>query len=127
MTARDYYGPQELMAGVSIPATEHSTVTTWGRDREEEAMRHFMEKIPRGPLSLVSDSYDIFRLLDEVIGGSLRGLVEGREGGSVVVRPDSGDPPTMVVRVLNILGDKFGTSTNKRGYKVLPDCVRVIQ
>ena len=44
-----------------------------------------------------------------------------------MIRPDSGDPPTVVVKVLDILGSKFGTSTNSKGYKILPDYLRVIQ
>ena len=47
--------------------------------------------------------------------------------GPLVVRPDSGDPPTVVVKVLDILGSKFGTITNTKGYKVLPPYLRVIQ
>ena len=49
------------------------------------------------------------------------------QGGGVVVRPDSGDPAQMVLQTLNILGDKFGTSLNSQGYKVLPPCISVIQ
>ena len=47
--------------------------------------------------------------------------------GPLVVRPDSGDPPTVVVKVLDILGSKFGFKTNSKGYKVLPDYLRIIQ
>ena len=47
--------------------------------------------------------------------------------GPLVVRPDSGDPPTVVVKVLDILGSKFGTTVNTKGYKVLPPYIRVIQ
>ena len=47
--------------------------------------------------------------------------------GVLVVRPDSGDPPTVVVKVLEILGSAFGYSTNTKGYKVLDPHVRVIQ
>ena len=47
--------------------------------------------------------------------------------GPLVVRPDSGDPPTVVVKVLNILGSKFGITKNSKGYKVLPPYIRVIQ
>ena len=43
------------------------------------------------------------------------------------MRPDSGDPPTVVIEVLNRLGEKFGYTRNQKGYKVLPDQVRVIQ
>ena len=47
--------------------------------------------------------------------------------GPLVVRPDSGDPPTIVVKVLDILGSKFGIIINSKGYKVLPPYLRVIQ
>lgn len=47
--------------------------------------------------------------------------------GPLVIRPDSGDPATVVVKVLDILGSKFGTVTNSKGYKVLPPYVRIIQ
>ena len=30
-------------------------------------------------------------------------------------------------QVLNILGDRFGFTNNSKGYKMLPDCIRVIQ
>jgi nicotinamide phosphoribosyltransferase len=43
------------------------------------------------------------------------------------VRPDSGDPPSVVLRTLQILGEKFGTTENHLGYKKLPDCVRILQ
>ena len=47
--------------------------------------------------------------------------------GPLVIRPDSGDPATVVVKVLDILGSKFGTVTNTKGYKVLPPYIRIIQ
>ena len=47
--------------------------------------------------------------------------------GPLVVRPDSGDPSTVIVKVLEILGSKFGTTINSKGYRVLPPYVRVIQ
>lgn len=47
--------------------------------------------------------------------------------GPLVVRPDSGDPATVVVKVLDTLGSKFGTTLNSKGYKVLPKYLRVIQ
>jgi len=127
ITAAEYYGPEDMMAGFSVPATEHSTMTSWGRDGEKAAVDHLMTNIPEGPLSIVSDSYNIWTMLEEVFGGELKEKVERREGGPIIVRPDSGDPPTMVVKVLGILGDKFGSSMNAKGYKMLPHYIRVIQ
>ncbi len=67
---------------------------------------------------------------EELWGGVLKELVveRGERGaGPLVIRPDSGDPATVVVKVLETLGDKFGTTLNSKGYKVLPDYLRVIQ
>ncbi len=47
--------------------------------------------------------------------------------GTLVVRPDSGDPATVVVKVLEILGSKFGFTINSKGYKLLPPYIRIIQ
>ena len=47
--------------------------------------------------------------------------------GPLVVRPDSGDPSTVVVKVLDILGSKFGIAINSKGYKMLPPHIRIIQ
>ena len=127
LTARQYYGAD--MAGFSIPATEHSTMTTWGRQGETEAVRNVMNYVPSGGLAVVVDSYDIWNMLDNVIGGELKGLVEARQeqGGFLVVRPDSGDPRKVLRRVFDILAEKFGYSTNSKGFKVLPDFIRIIQ
>ena len=65
-------------------------------------------------------------MLENVFGSELKDRIEKRNGG-IVVRPDSGDPAEMVLRTLDILGDKFGSSLNGQGYKVLPPCVSVIQ
>jgi len=127
ITAAEYYGPDDLMAGFSVPATEHSTMTSWGRLGEKDAVEHLINNIPEGPLSIVSDSYDIWAMLEEVFGGDLKEKVVTRKGGPIIVRPDSGDPPTMVVKVLGILGDKFGSEKNGKGFKLLPPYIRVIQ
>ena len=47
--------------------------------------------------------------------------------GCLVIRPDSGDPPSTVAKVLEILGEKFGYKFNDKGFKVLDPHVRVIQ
>ena len=128
VTAQRFYGAE--MAGLSIPATEHSTMTTWGREGEAEAVRGIMERIPSGGLAMVVDSYDIWRMLEYTIGEELREMVEARGktgGGFLVVRPDSGDPREVLGRVFTILGDKFGYTINTKGYKVLPESIRVIQ
>ncbi len=113
-------------AGFSIPAAEHSTITSWGRDHEADAYRNMLTAFPNGLVAVVSDSYNVYRACGELWGGALREQVLARNG-TLVVRPDSGHPPEVVVRVLEILGKAFGTRTNEKGFKVLDPHVRVIQ
>lgn len=121
---RDYYDAG--MAGFSIPAAEHSTITAWGREHESDAMKNMLEQFPTGTVAVVSDSYNIYKACSDIWGDKLKEKVLGRNG-MLVIRPDSGDPPEVVLKVLGILGDKFGYSRNEKGYKVLNDKVRVIQ
>lgn len=122
--ARNVY--DEPMAGLSIPASEHSTITSWGRDREVEAYRNLLEQYPTGFVACVSDSYDIYTACMEHWGKTLKEQVLTRDG-VLVVRPDSGDPVYSVNNVLRWLAGAFGTRYNTKGYRVLNDKVRVIQ
>lgn len=122
--ARDYYGAG--ICGFSIPASEHSTITSWGQDGEGAAYKNMLTKYPSGLVACVSDSFDIYNACKNIWGGSLRDDVLGRDG-TLVVRPDSGDPSDVVPRILEILGDKFGEMKNAKGFKVLNPRVRIIQ
>jgi len=124
--ARQYYG--ETLAGFSIPASEHSTMTAWGKPREQEAFSNMLDQFAKagGVLAVVSDSYDIYHAVDYLWGEILRDRVQ-KSGARVVIRPDSGDPLTVPLKVIQHLMDRFGYSLNSKGYKVLPACVRVIQ
>lgn len=121
---RDYY--KGGIAGFSIPASEHSTITSWGRDGEEKAMRNMLTKYPTGLMACVSDSWDIYNACENLWGGTLADLVQGR-AGTVVVRPDSGDPLEVLPRIMEILGRKLGETKNEKGYKVLHPNIRIIQ
>jgi nicotinamide phosphoribosyltransferase len=122
--AQKYYNA--TMPGFSIPAAEHSTITAWGAENEHRAMAHILDQFPTGLVSVVSDSYDVYRACRDIWGSKLRDQVLGRDG-TVVVRPDSGYPPEIVVAVLAILGEALGFTTNPKGYKVLTPKMRVIQ
>lgn len=122
--AQEYYGAD--MPGHSIPAAEHSTMTSWGRDHEADAYRNMLEQFPTGLVAVVSDSYDIFNACANIWGRELKDKILARQG-TLVVRPDSGDPPTIVVQVLNVLGEAFGVTQNAKGYRVLDPHIRVIQ
>lgn len=126
MAARRYYGAE--MPGFSIPAAEHSTMTSWGRAREAAAYENMLDAFDgEGRIvAVVSDSYDLDAAVAEIWGGSLRDKVRTRMG-TLVVRPDSGDPIETPLRTVRMLWDKFGGTINARGFRVLDPHVRVIQ
>lgn len=126
MAARRYY--REPMAAFSIPAAEHSTITSWGRDGEGDAYANMLSRFagPGKLVAVVSDSYDLWNAIDNLWGGELKAAVIAG-GGTLVIRPDSGDPVQVVSTALEKLMAKFGFTVNGKGYKVLPACVRVIQ
>ena len=123
--AREYYNAG--IAGFSIPAAEHSTITSWGRENEVDAYRNMLKQFGRegSILAVVSDSYDIFNAASKLWGEELKEEVI-KSGATVVIRPDSGDPDIVCRKLVQILGEKFGYTTNAKGYKVLNN-VRLIQ
>ena len=123
--ASEYYNAG--VAGFSIPAMEHSTVTSWGRENEVEAYRNMLKQFGRegSILAVVSDSYDIFNAASKLWGEELKDEVIA-SGATVVIRPDSGDPVEVNVKLVQILGEKFGYTTNAKGFRVLNN-VRLIQ
>ena len=115
------------LAGFSIPAAEHSTITSWGKAHEADAYRNMITQFsrPGSVYAVVSDSYDLKNAINTLWGEELKAEVIAA-GGTLVVRPDSGEPPAMVRLAVNALAARYGTTTNSRGYKVL-NHVRVIQ
>lgn len=122
-----YYNTGEMLAH-SIPASEHTTIITWGKDGELDAMRNMVKQFgkPGATFACVSDTNDIYNACTRLWGTDLRKDIE-HSGSTLVVRPDSGDPVDVTLRCVEILGEKFGFSINRKGYKVLKPCVRLIQ
>lgn len=122
--ARKYYS--EPMAGFSIPAAEHSSITSWGREGEVDAYRNMLTQFakPGSLVAIVSDSYDIMAACD-IWGTTLKDQVVN-SGATVIIRPDSGHPETVVLDVVHRLDKYFGSVVNGKGFKVLNN-VRVIQ
>ncbi|HFD11924.1 MAG TPA: nicotinate phosphoribosyltransferase [Crenotrichaceae bacterium] len=126
LALRKYYGAD--MPGFSIPAAEHSTITCWGHDHEGDAYANMLEQFSGADkiVAVVSDSYDLFHAIEKFWGGSLREQVINN-GGTVVIRPDSGNPVDIVCATIQRLMDQFGSRENSKGFRVLPDYIRVIQ
>lgn len=124
LSAMKFYNTD--VCGYSIPASEHSTITSWGRSGELDAFRNMLEQFPTGLVACVSDSYDLMKAVREYWGTYLKDAILARDG-TLVVRPDSGDPVKTPVEVIEALMECFGYTINSKGFKVLPDQVRVIQ
>ena len=125
LAAMEYYDAG--VCGLSIPAMEHSTVTSWGRENEAQAYRNMLEVYGKkgALLAAVSDSYDIFNACENIWGKELLEAVRA-SGATVVIRPDSGNPAEVVTKCARILDTKFGHTLNDKGYRVLNN-VRIIQ
>lgn len=126
LAARVYYN--EPMAGFSIPASEHSTITSWGKENEVEAYRNMLKQFakPGSLVAVVSDSYDIYNAIENLWGKVLKEEILAA-GATVIIRPDSGDPSIVPILCIEKLGKAFGYTINSKGFKVLNPAVRVIQ
>lgn len=120
--------------GGTVLATEHSVMEAYGTD-QYEAYRELIESTPTGILSIVSDTYDYWEVVDEVLP-ALHDKIMARDG-KVVVRPDSlaeerkghdrvETPEQLVVETLKSLWGTFGGKINAKGYKVLDPHVGVL-
>jgi nicotinamide phosphoribosyltransferase len=145
--ARKYYGADGFVAG-SVPATEHSVMCAGGKEDEIETFRRLLETYPTGILSVVSDTWDLWKVCTEHVV-TLKEEILARDG-KLVIRPDSGDPVDILCGaydtinsgdeqnldynypkygvekdspeykgVIELLWDVFGGTINEQGYKVL--------
>uniref|UniRef100_A0A5F9CB16 Nicotinamide phosphoribosyltransferase n=1 Tax=Oryctolagus cuniculus TaxID=9986 RepID=A0A5F9CB16_RABIT len=113
---KKYYGTKDPILGYSLPAAEHN------------AFEHIVTQFSSVPVSVVSDSYDIYNACEKIWGEDLRHLIVSRSTEApLIIRPDSGNPLDTVLKVLDILGKKFPVVENSKGYKLLPPYLRVIQ
>ncbi|MEJ5144780.1 MULTISPECIES: nicotinate phosphoribosyltransferase [unclassified Sphingobacterium] len=118
------------------PSTEHSVMCSYG-EKEVEAFRHLITEVyPSGNISIVSDTYDLWNVVDQVIP-QLKELILARDG-KVVIRPDSGDPihiicgdedsdrETVRKGIVERLFEIFGGTVNSKGYKELDPHIGVV-
>jgi nicotinamide phosphoribosyltransferase len=135
---REYYNID--VAGYSIPASEHSIACSYmaialknaiilSNDSKNELayirqMLKFLDEYSM--VAIVGDAYNIYNFA-ELMGSIKDEIIEKTEGGKLIVlRPDSGDPPEVVTRCLQILDKHFGSEINGKGFKIL-NRVRIIQ
>jgi len=120
---------KELVGG-SVPATEHSVMCMGTTEGEYETFKRLITEVyPKGIVSIVSDTWDLWKVLTDYLP-RLKKEITSRDG-KVVVRPDSGNPVDILCGdphgtteeerkgVVELLWDVFGGSTNNKGYKEL--------
>lgn len=128
----EYYNANsdtELIAG-SVAATEHSVMCMGTTEGEYETFKRLIcEVYPKGIVSIVSDTWDLWKVLTDYLP-RLKDEIVSREG-KVVVRPDSGDPVDIICGnpngkteqekkgVIELLWDVFGGTINAKGFKEL--------
>lgn len=128
----EYYNANsdtELIAG-SVAATEHSVMCMGTTEGEYETFKRLIcEVYPKGIVSIVSDTWDLWKVLTDYLP-RLKNEIVSREG-KVVVRPDSGDPVDIICGnpngkteqekkgVIELLWDVFGGTVNEKGFKEL--------
>jgi nicotinamide phosphoribosyltransferase len=136
---RHYMGDITKPIMLSVPASEHSVMCSFGREDELAAFRHMLKTYPSGIVSIVSDTFNIYRVLTEFAGILKEDILARPEGSKVVFRPDSGNPEYIICGdpsapvgspewkgAIRLLDEMFGTSVNKKGYKVLNPKVGLI-
>jgi nicotinamide phosphoribosyltransferase len=134
----NHYGAniEAELVGTSIPATEHSVMCAHGRD-EMASYRYLIKEVyPNGFVSIVSDTWDLWSVIDVVIRGLKEDILS--RDGKVVIRPDSGDPVLILCGdpdgedeferkgVIELLWEIFGGTVTEKGYKQLDSHIGAI-
>ena len=142
------------LIGASVPATEHSVMCMGTKESEIETFKRLLNLYPTGILSVVSDTWDLWKVCTEYLP-QLKEEILARDG-KLVIRPDSGDPVDIICGtgkpghlddgkglkgtihswdgitlpawqgVIEILWDTFGGTVNEQGYKVLDSHIGAI-
>lgn len=108
-------------------STEHSVMcSNFSVDGDEitHIRRLLTEVYPHKSFSMVSDSYDYWNLVDNLLPQLKKEIME--HDGCISIRGDSGDPVSVVTETVFRLWDNFGGTINSKGYKVLDPHVKAI-
>lgn len=134
---RKYYDAEGFVLG-SVNATEHSVMCAGTKDDEIDTFVELMKTYPQGILSVVSDTWDLWKVATEYLP-KLKEQILSRDG-KLVIRPDSGEPAEIIAGtqrtlggitpqekgLVEILWDTFGGHVNEQGFKVLDSHIGAI-
>lgn len=113
--------------GFGAVSTEHSVMcSNFAVDGDEITMikRLLTEIYPNTSFSMVSDSYDYWNLVDNLLPQCRDEIMN--HNGCLLVRGDSGDPVEVVTQTVFHLWEQFGGTINSKGYKVLDPHIKAI-
>lgn len=113
--------------GFGAISTEHSVMcSNFSVDGNEVAQvkRLLTEIYPNHSFSMVSDSYDYWNLVDNILPQCYDEIMA--HNGCLAIRGDSGDPVQVVTETVFHLWEQFGGYTNSKGYKVLNPKVKAL-
>jgi nicotinamide phosphoribosyltransferase len=136
----EFYGAdsEKELVGGSVPATEHAVMCLGGKETEAETFRRLIECVyPTGIVSIVSDTWDFWKVLTELLP-AMKDKIMARNG-KVVIRPDSGDPVKILCGdwtaepkspaykgAVQLLWELFGGTRNSKGFMQLDPHIGVI-
>ena len=103
---KKYYNGTGLI-GASVPATEHSIMCAGGKNNEINTFKRLLDLYPTGILSVVSDTWDLWKILTEFLP-QLKEQILARDG-KLVIRPDSGDPVDIICGLLDKTTENYFT------------------
>lgn len=108
-------------------STEHSVMcSNYAIDGDEVSFvrRLLTEIYPNHSFSMVSDSYDYWNLVDNILPQVKEEILA--HNGCISIRGDSGDPVEIITETVEHLWNIFGGTVNSKGYKVLNPHVKAI-
>lgn len=123
---REHYNADYDIGKCAI-STEHSVMASnYAVDGDEITFvkRMLTELYPHASFSIVSDTYDYWNLVKNILPKCKKEIME--HDGKMLIRPDSGDIVEITIETIKFLWDEFGGTVNSKGYKVLDPHIGLI-
>jgi len=129
-SAKEFYDALLHSIAYSVPASEHSVMSSRGKEGEVDVVENLLNTFPTGVLSVVGDTYDIYNFVNNFVCGKFKDRILNRDG-VFVVRPDSTSPehPTkesITLWIVETLYNKLGGYVNSKGFKVINKHCKVL-
>lgn len=125
-----HYGVEPMGFMGSVPASEHSVMTSYGPEGEARIVGELLERFPTGTLSVVADSYNVYNFVENIVCRQYKDAILERPG-TFVVRPDSNtlrhpNPEDQVLWIYETLWEAFGGTVTDQRFMLLNPKVNVL-